>query len=274
MIRPGVLLLLLATLTLASPAGAQVFYEAPVTPNAEAQPQATAPATETPASNTPADPIADLLDALPPDQSTDSAEAEPEVTQRQEQEALTAAPFTPGAQPAAPVLLPQTPQAIPPSAPTPAITATPRRPTPTRPMLDRPVMIDEADRSPDGPPTPLDLGYEARIRGSASSAQGLLGPLDGGWTVRGPDGAAVYGLQLVDRGTGGALEGAWRAMGGSGRVGLIESLDRQGSILTVRINRGYGRPVTVLVLSASGDGSWVGDLSDEAGTRAVTMRRN
>ena len=50
--------------------------------------------------------------------------------------------------------------------------------------LDRPVMIDETDRSPDGPPTPLDLGYEARIRGSASSAQGLLGPLDGGWTVQ------------------------------------------------------------------------------------------
>jgi hypothetical protein len=269
LIRPGVLLLLLATLTLATPAGAQVFYEAPVTPNAEPQPQATAPAADAPY-----DPIADLLDAMPPDQSTDSAEAEPEVTQRQEQEALLAAPFTPGAQPAAPVLLPQTPQVIPPSPPVPAITATPRRPAPTRPTLDRPVMIDEADRSPDGPPTPLDLGYEARIRGSASSAQGLLGPLDGGWTVRGPDGAPLYGLQLVDRGSGGALEGAWRAMGGSGRVGLIESLERQGTILTVRINRGHGRPVTVLTLSAGADGGWVGDLSDEAGTRAVTMKRN
>ncbi len=256
MIRSGALLLLLATLTLASPAGAQVFYEAPVTPNPEAS-----------------DPIADLLDALPPDQSTDAAEDEPEVTQREEQEALLAAPFTPGAQPSAPVLLPQTPQAIPPSPPT-VTTVTPRRPAPPHPTLDRPVMIDEIDRSPDSPPTPLDLGYEARIRGSASSAQGLLGPLDGGWTVRGADGAALYGLQLVDRGSGGALEGAWRALGGSGRVGLIESLDRQGSVLIVRINRGYGRPLTVLTLSAGSDGSWIGDLSDEAGTRAVTMRRN
>ncbi len=260
MIRPGVLLLLLATLTLASPAGAQVFYEAPVTPNAEAP-------------ETASDPIADLLDALPPDQSTDSAEAEPEVTQREEQEALLAAPFTPGAHPTAPVLLPQTPQAIPPSPP-PVVTATPRRPAPPHPTLDRPVMIDETDRSPEGPPSPLDLGYEARIRGSASSAQGLLGPLDGGWTVRGADGAALYGLQLVDRGGGGGLEGAWRAMGGSGRVGLIESLDRQGSLLTIRINRGSGRPLTVLVLTAGADGSWAGDISDEAGTRAVTMRRN
>lgn len=274
MIRSGVLLLLLATLTLASPAGAQVFYEAPVTPNVEPQPEATAPAADTPVPDTPYDPIADLLSSLPPDQSTDSAEAEPEVTQRDEQEALQAAPFTPGAQPTAPVLLPQTPQAIPPAEPAPAITATPRRPAPARPTLERPVMIDEAGRSPDGPPTPLDLGYEARIRGSASSAQGLQGPLDGGWTVRGPDGAALYGFQLVDRSGGGGLEGAWRAMGGSGRVGLIDSLERTGSMLTVRINRGYGRPVTVLTLSAGADGGWVGDLSDETGTRAVTMRRN
>lgn len=261
MIRPGVLLLLLATLTLASPAGAQVFYEAPVTPNTEAP-------------ETAGDPIANLLDALPPDQSTDSADPEEEVTAREEQEALLAAPFTPGAQPAAPVLLPQTPQAIAPTDPAPVITATPRRPAPTRPTLDRPVMIDEFGRSPDGPPSQIDLGYEARVRGSASSAQGLLGPLDGGWTVRGADGAALYGLQLVDKGAGGTLEGAWRAMGGSGRVGLIESLERTGSMLIVRINRGYGRPLTVLTLSTEGSGNWVGDLSDEAGTRAVTMRRN
>ena len=264
MIRPGVLLLL-ATLTLASPAGAQVFYEAPVTPSPETAEPAEAAG----------DPIADLLDALPPDQSTDSADPEEEVTVRQEQEALLAAPFTPGAQPAAPVLLPQTPQAIAPApAPAPTVTAAPRRPAPARPTLDRPVMIDEFGRSPDGPPTQIDLGYEARIRGSASSAQGLLGPLDGGWTVRGPDGVALYGLQLVDKGSGGTLEGAWRAMGGSGRVGLIESLERTGSMLIVRINRGYGRPLTVLTLSASGPGGWAGDLSDETGTRPVTMRRN
>lgn len=260
MIRTATLLLLLATLALATSAGAQVYYEAPVTPT-----------TESPVSS--GDPIADLLDGLPPDQSTDSGEPEEEVTAREEQEALLAAPFTPGAQPTAPILLPQTPQALPPTAPPAAITTAPRRPAPERSTLDRPVMIDETDRSPDSPPTQIDLGYEARVRGSASSAQGLQGPLDGGWTVRGADGAALYALQLVDR-SGGGLEGAWRALGGSGRVGLIESLDRQGSTLIVRINRGFGRPLTVLTLSTDGVGSWAGNLSDEAGTRAVTMRRN
>jgi len=267
LIRPGAVLLLLATLTLAFPAGAQVFYEAPVTPT-PSEAQSTAPTPDTPY-----DPIADLLSNLPPEQSTDSADPEPETTRREESEALLTAPFTPGAQPTAPILLPQTPQAIPPTVPPAAISATPRRPTPGRPTLDRPVMIDETDRSPDSPPTQIDLGYEARVRGSASSAQGLQGPLDGGWTVRGPDGAALYGLQLVDR-SGGALEGAWRALGGSGRVGLIESLERSGSMLTVRINRGYGRPLTVLRLSAASDGGWVGDITDETGTRAVTLRRN
>ena len=45
-------------------------------------------------------------------------------------------------------------------------------------------MIDETGKSPDGPPTVIDLTYESRIRGSAAASQGLQGPLDGGWTVR------------------------------------------------------------------------------------------
>ncbi len=225
-------------------------------------------------SDTGGDPIADILQALPPDQSTD--EAEPEATAPAEA-ALQSAPFTPGVQPATPLLTPA-PAAAPPGY----VRATPYDPgaaamrpaAPSRPALDRPVMLDETGRTPDGPPTPVDLGYEARIRGSAASAQGLQGPLDGGWTVRGPDGTALYGFQLVDRGGYGPLEGAWRAIGGSGRVGLIDSLERQGSILIVRITRSYGRPTTVLTLTAGGDGGWVGDMTDEAGTRPVTMRRN
>lgn len=241
---------------------------------------ATAAGAQEPApSDTGGDPIADLIGALPPDQSTD--EAEPEATPTAPSTAIQSAPFTPGAQPAVPIL---TAPAAPPPAATPPgyVRAAPYDPTdggsirpaaPARPRLDRPVMIDEAGVSPDGPPTALDLGYEARIRGSAASAQGLQGPLDGGWTVRGPDGAAIYGFQLVDRGGYGPLEGAWRAMGGSGRVGLIDSLDRQGSILIIRVTRVYGK-TAVLTLTATSDGSWVGDMVDEGGTRAVTMRRN
>lgn len=238
-------------------------------------------ATPTSPSSTGGDPIADILQSLPPDQSTDEGEPEAQGTAPSEAaSALQSAPFTPGAQPAVPILTPQ--PVAPASAPQGYVRATPYDPgagalqpsAPSRPTLDRPVMLNETGRSPDGPPTPIDLGYEARIRGSAASAQGLQGPLDGGWTVRGPDGTAIYGFQLVDRGGYGPLEGAWRAIGGSGRVGLIDSLDRQGSILTVRITRGYGKPVTVMTLTAGSDGSWMGDMSDESGTRPVTMRRN
>lgn len=266
MIRSGVALLLAFSLT-ASAAGAQ-----------EAAP-----------SSTGGDPIADLIGTLPPDQTTDEAEPEPTATAPADpSSALQSAPFVPGAQPAVPILTPQPPPpgyiratpydpasgppaAAPPPAPPPAAFARPV--TPPRPQLDRPVMIDETDRTPEGPPTALDLGYEARIKGSAASAQGLFGPLDGGWTVRGADGVALYGFQLVDRSGYGPLEGAWRAIGGSGRVGLIDSLDRQGSLLIVRITRVYGKTV-VLTLTVSSDGSWAGDLSDETGVKPVTMRRN
>ncbi len=258
MIRSGLVLLLALSLAVTA-AGAQ-----------EAAP-----------SDTGGDPIADILGALPPDQTTDEAEPESAAPPGREASALQAAPFVPGAQPAVPILTPVDPPAAVPPAPAGYVRATPYDPgaagrptTPRPPVLDRPVMIDESDRSPEGPPTALDLGYEARIKGSAASAQGLQGPLDGGWTVRAQDGTALYGFQLVDRGGYGPLEGAWRAMGGSGRVGLIDSLDRVGSILTVRISRGYGRPPTVMTLTPNSDGSWAGDLADESGTRAVTMRRN
>ncbi|MFZ5670261.1 MAG: hypothetical protein ACOY4K_12265 [Pseudomonadota bacterium] len=195
-----------------------------------------------------ADPIGDVLAAaLPPDQSTDSAEEE------------AASPALATAPPTAPDL-----------APPPRVESPPRRSA-----LDRPVMIGETGVSPDGPPTPLDLGYEARIRGSAQAAQGLQGPLDGGWTVRTAAGVPLMTLQLVDRGQGyGALEGAWRDLATPvARVGLIDSLDRQPVVLTIRITPA-GRPTRVLTLTPTSDGGWTGDLLDEAGVRPVTMRRN
>lgn len=192
------------------------------------------------------DPIGDAISAaLPPDQSTDE---EPE----------------------------------PPSAavPPPAGTAPPPRPRVAapapRPGLDRPVMLDETGRSPDGPPTPVDLGYEMRIRGSAASAQGLQGPLDGGWTVRSTYGQPVLALQLVDRGQGyGQLEGAWRGLDGRpGKVGLIDSLDRQPGTLTIRITRAPGARTTVISLAPASDGSWSGQIMDELGVHPVSMKRN
>lgn len=226
----------------------------------------TAGAQETPPTD---DPIGALLQDLPPDQTTD---IEDEAAAPQ---ALPAAPAPALPVPIAPMVLPPPKQdpAPPPAAayaPPPPL-AVPRAP---RPTLDRPVMIDETGRSPDGPPTEVDIGYESRLRASFQSAQGLQGPLDGGWTVRAHDGTALYGLQLVDRGDYGPLEGAWRLLNGSGKLGLIDSLDRQPTLLTIRITRSYGKQPAVLTLSQNADGSWVGDLNDESGTRPVTMKRN
>ena len=198
------------------------------------------------------DPIGDVIAAaLPPDQTTD-----------QEPDAETAAPPP----------VPTAPAARPEPAPyRPMVTAPSRAP-----LLDKPVMIDETGKNPDGPPTPLDVGYETRIRGSAAAAQGLQGPLDGGWTVRSAYGVAVMTLQLVDRGNGyGQLEGAWRSLDGPvSKVGLIDSLDRQPAVLTIRITKAPGKPTVVLTLTPASDGGWAGEVSDEWGVHPVTMRRN
>ncbi|MDP1738504.1 MAG: hypothetical protein Q8L23_13815 [Caulobacter sp.] len=226
----------LAILLLALAAGGVRAQEAPVT---------TAPglAVGDPAAGPSADPIGDAIAAsLPPDQSTDmDSDAPPRVD-------------------APPVA----------TAP-PSVYAPPRRPA-----LDRPVMVDETGKNPDAPPTPVDIGYESRIRASASAAQGLQGPLDGGWTVRSAYGVAVLSLQLVDRGQGyGQLEGAWRSLDGPvGKVGLIDSLDRQPVILIIRITKSPGKPTVVLTLAPASDGGWAGEIVDEWGVHPVTMRRN
>jgi hypothetical protein len=223
-------------------------------PPALAQSAPTTPAsTESDSQPASADPIGDAIAAaLPPDQTTDE---EPDAD--------------PGPPPI-PTAPPATARAEPPTPYRPLVIA------PSRPTLDRPVMIDETGKSPDGPPTQLDIGYETRIRASVAAAQGLQGPLDGGWTVRSTYGVAVLSLQLVDRGNGyGQLEGAWRSLDGPvSKVGLIDSLDRQPATLTIRISKSPGKPTVVLTLTPASDGSWSGEIQDEYGVHPVTMRRN
>lgn len=239
-------------LTLALGAGGALAQTRPAPPPAgpDAQPPAY-------------DPIGDAIAAsLPPDQTTD-----------QEPDAMPADEAPPAPPPGYSAPPPPSTRYGPAR---PLITTPPPRPTPTRPGLDRPVMIDETGKSPDGPPSVIDLTYESRIRGSAAASQGLQGPLDGGWTVRTEAGAPVLSLQLVDRGNGyGQLEGAWRSLDASaGKVGLIDSLDRQPAILTIRITKFPGKPTTVLSLTPASDGSWRGELMDDHGVRPVVMKRN
>ncbi|MDP1631117.1 MAG: hypothetical protein Q8L66_06830 [Caulobacter sp.] len=197
------------------------------------------------------DPIGDAIAAaLPPDQTTDMEDEAPA--------ARTARP---------PVAVRR-----PTPAPAPALVI----PRSRRSDPDRAPMISDPVLGLGGPPSPTDIGYETRIRASVASAQGQQGPLDGGWTVRSAYGVPVLNLQLVDRGSGaGRLEGAWRSLGDPvGRVGLIDSLDRQAGLLTVRITKSPTKPVTLLRLTPLPDGGWTGDITDEWGVHPVTMTRN
>lgn len=144
------------------------------------------------------------------------------------------------------------------------------------PKLDRPVMIDELDRSPEGPKTPTEQAYESRVKSGVLSAQGQQGPLDGPWVVR-AGGADLYAFLLVDKGSGvGPPEGAWRSLRSdrpAGQVGLIEIIDRTPTGLYVRFKPKGMRESIVLTLTAVTPGSYSGELWEDGEVRQVTMRR-
>jgi hypothetical protein len=123
---------------------------------------------------------------------------------------------------------------------------------------------------------PLAEAYDLRIKSSIVAAQGLQGPLDGGWSVSGPDGAALYVLQIADPVGGyGPPEGAWRDPRRSGTVGatgLIESIDRAGDAFQARFSPRSGQQA-ILDLRPRGDGTWIGRLNDNGVETAVVARR-
>ncbi|WP_310541860.1 hypothetical protein [Phenylobacterium sp.] len=148
-------------------------------------------------------------------------------------------------------------------------------PTPRRPRLTAPVHIDEIGKTPEAPPTAVDLSYEARMRSSFNSAQGLQGPLDGAWTLR-AGGSELYDLQLVDSGSGN-LEGAWRdprRRGATDASGFIDTISRVGGQLVIRLTPRPGAEPSILMLNADSNGTWSGELTERGERRSVTMRRN
>jgi hypothetical protein len=167
------------------------------------------------------------------------------------------------------------PAAAPPSytpySPGPAIASLPR----PRPLTSRaPVHIDELGKTPERPPTAVEMGYEQRLRASFSSAQGLQGPLDGSWVLSGPEGD-LYSLELVDR-TSGVLEGAWRDLRRPGAInasGFVDDIQRYGGQLTLRFYP-HGREPAVATLMAGVDGRWRGELTDRGARKSVTLKRN
>jgi hypothetical protein len=123
---------------------------------------------------------------------------------------------------------------------------------------------------------PIAEAYDLRIKGSIVAAQGLQGPMDGNWTISGPDSVPLYALQIVDPVGGyGALEGAWRDVrrpGAVGSTGLIDFVDRSTGELAARFSPRPGQLATV-TLRPRGDGAWVGSLNENGADTLVTARR-
>jgi len=129
---------------------------------------------------------------------------------------------------------------------------------------------------PQGAYMPTAEAYDLRVKGSILAAQGLQGPLDGNWTITGPDGAALYDLQIVDP-VGGysPLEGAWRdvrRVGAVGSTGLIDFVDRSSGDFLTRFSPRAGQLAT-LALRPAADGGWSGRLNENGVETAVTARR-
>lgn len=169
---------------------------------------------------------------------------------------------------------PEPPQARPTIAPSlPALAPGPvRRPEAT--IASQPVFLDER-QAVAGQLSAEERSYEERLRASYNSAQGLQGPLDGGWALLTLAGQDLYALRFVDRGSG-PLEGAWRDSRRPGALdgfGFLDGVDRRGGEVTLRFSPRQGAPPTLITLSATPDGHWSGDLLEYGVPRSVVMRR-
>jgi hypothetical protein len=143
------------------------------------------------------------------------------------------------------------------------------------PATPRPARIEDTAVSPDGPLREPDRNYENRVLSNFQATQNRQGPFDGRWTVTGSAGD-MFVLQLTDPGDGGVIEGAWRDVrrAGQGRAGLIDSITREGDLVTVRfVEAGSTSPVEVRLRSPQ-PGGWLGEASTpEGGRQSVVMHR-
>jgi len=139
------------------------------------------------------------------------------------------------------------------------------------------VNIENYDRrieSRFGTPDPF---YEATVRGGAALAQSRQGALDGGWTLAAGS-TDLYAFQLVDRGEGESLEGAWRDLRApSARdSGFIALIAREPGRTVLRFFEPGARAPTVVSLALAADSSWRGRLQRAepgAAPLEVTLRR-
>jgi hypothetical protein len=232
-----------------------------------------------------ADPIGAMLDQAPLPEDEEQAETAPP--------AATPAPpaaYRPSAPAASPTpyrspYIPTTPQpyrppATPglPAAPLPyqAPARAPMRAYSPRPPVTTPVHIDEIGRSPESAPTYTDLDYEARLRASFASAQGMKGQLDGGWRLSAAGGDGLYELQFADNGAG-LVEGVWRDLRRPGAIegaGFVTDISRVGTELRFRLGpQGLREPPSAVLTSTPG-GGWNGELNENGQRRGVRLQRD
>jgi hypothetical protein len=175
-----------------------------------------------------------------------------------------------------------TPAATAPEAATPqtataaTLQETPAQPVQTpQPTAPRAPRLDDPAVAPDGPLRNPDLNYQNRVLSNFQATQNRQGQFDGRWTVTGSAGD-MFVLQLTDPGDGGAVEGAWRDVrkAGQGRSGLIDSITREGDMVTVRfVEAGNSQPVEVRLRSPQ-PGGWLGEATTaEGGRQSVVMHR-
>jgi len=158
--------------------------------------------------------------------------------------------------------------------------AAPQPPAPPHKPTVLPIPTPDPDELPghtipQGGYVPVAEAYDLRVKGSILAAQGLQGPLDGGWSIEGPDGATLYRLQIVDKVGGDTLEGAWRDLrrpGAVGSTGLIDGLERSGGGFLARFTPRSGQSAA-LDLTSRGDGAWTGKLNENGTEIPVTAHR-
>lgn len=142
------------------------------------------------------------------------------------------------------------------------------------------VLIDAYDKRVESRWGADDPFYNGTIRGGAAAAQSRQGPLDGGWSLVGADGAALYSLQLVDAPEAGTLEGAWREDGAAtagvatpAKSGFIALISREPGLAVLRFLEPGAEAPTVVTVRPMLDGSWRGELARASGDPApVTLR--
>ena len=132
------------------------------------------------------------------------------------------------------------------------------------------VTIDAYDKRVESRWAADDPFYTSTVRGGAAIAQSRQGQLDGGWTLAGDDGGALYVLQLVDAGEG-WIEGAWRKDGagtanGPAASGYIALISRESGRVVLRFLEPGAAAPTAVTLEPAADGSWRGQAARANGT--------